>query len=521
MNHPGWQPGTYPPAVSLDTPPCRLIPSPPFPGSIIITGEPRRSVSASSLITELLTGLGRPEAVDPARLSIVGADPVLPTRFPIGDAAVAVMMAGGLLVDAIWQARGGLPQRLSLRTDVAAASLLSFIHQRRIDLPAAARREDAAAGVMRFGNATTAMYRAGDGFWVHLHGGFPHLHAGTLALLGCDDGADAVAAAVARFEAQALEDALAERRLCAARIRTADEWRAHPQGQALRDVPVIEVRRIGDAPPRPLVAAPSRPLAGVRVLDFTRVLAGPTVGRTLASHGAQVLRVHGPHLPFIEPFAIDTGHGKRSTRLDLRQAHDLRSARALLGDAHVVTLGYRRGALSRFGFDAEQVAADRPGAIVVSVNAYGHTGPWADRGGWEQLAQSATGIAEEQGRAVGEGGVPALLPAAATDYLTGHLGALGALRALERQQREGGSFEVRVSLSRTAMWLQSMERIDGAPQGVDALALENAMTTTPDARGALRHLGPVLEMSDTPPRWAHTTAGFGEDDPTWSVETLG
>lgn len=474
-------------------------------------------MSSLQRITDLLTalgrpdlGIGRPDAVDPRRVTISGADPVLPTRFAIGDAAAAVMMAGGLMADSLWQQRGGAAQRLSIRTDVAAASLLSFVHQQRSggvdDTP-----------VERLVTVTTAMYRAKDGAWIHLHGGFPHLHEGTLEVLGCADDAESVAAAVAGWDAQALEDELAERRLCGARIRSEDEWRAHPQGEALAEAPLIELRRIGDAPAAPLRAGPARPLEGVRVLDFTRVLAGPTVGRTLAAHGAEVLRVHGPHLPFIPPFATDTGHGKRSTRLDLRQADDLRRAKVLLKDAHVVTLGYRKGALSRFGLDAEQIAAERPGAIVVSVNAYGHAGPWANRGGWEQLAQSATGIAHEQGRSVGDTGVPALLPAAATDYLTGHLGALGALRALECQAREGGSYEVRVSLSRTAMWLQSLARVDGQASGVDPGALAQAMVTTPIEGGSLRHLGPVLEMSETPPRWTCTTAGFGADEPVWTT----
>ncbi len=458
------------------------------------------------------------------RVSIVGADPILPTRFRVGEAAAAALAGCGVAADALWQARGGRPQDVRVRSDVAAASLLGFVHQQRLDAGGGSPGAD--QGLVRIQNATTAMYPAGDGAWIHLHGGFPHLHAGTLELLGLparDDDRESIARAVSGWEAQALEDALAERRLCGARVRTAEEWRAHPQGRALEAVPLIELRRIGDAPPETLGggADARRPLDGARVLDFTRVLAGPTVGRTLASHGAEVLRVHAPHLPFIAPFATDTGHGKRSTMLDLRDEGQRRTALDLARSADVVTLGYRRGALDRFGFGAEQLAAERPGIVVVSVNCYGHDGPWAGRGGWEQLAQAASGIAHEQGLFVsGEGAkLPALLPAAVTDYTTGYLGALGALRALQLRGDEGGSWEVCVSLTRTAMWLQSLPRADGTPVGFDADALAQAMRRTQREGFALAHLGPVLEMSETPPRWDHAAGALGGDAPAWATAT--
>ena len=189
----------------------------------------------------------------------------------------------------------------------------------------------------------------------------------------------------------------------------------------------------------------ARPLSGVRVLDLTRVLAGPTCARTLAEHGAEVLHVRSPKLPSIEPFVIDTNPGKRSCFLDLDRREDVERMRALVRDAHVFSQGYRPGALARRGFSPEELAQMRPGIIAVSIDCYGHEGPFAGRPGWEQLAQTVTGMAHEH---AGDEH-PALVPAAINDYTTGYLGALGVMCALARRTTEGGSWHVRVSLART------------------------------------------------------------------------
>ncbi|HPG27142.1 MAG TPA: CoA transferase, partial [Myxococcota bacterium] len=186
----------------------------------------------------------------------------------------------------------------------------------------------------------------------------------------------------------------------------------------------------------------------MRVLDLTRVLAGPTCGRTLALFGADVLRVGASRLPSVEPFVIDTGAGKRNTSLDLTDPDDAATTRRLVEAADVVVCGYRPGALDRHGFGPGDLLALRPGLVVVLVDCYGHSGPWAGRPGWEQLAQSAAGIAAAEGE-----GSPQLLPAAATDYTTGYLAAAGVLDALARRRSDGGSYVVRASLCATARWL--------------------------------------------------------------------
>jgi hypothetical protein len=455
---------------------------------------------------DLLTSLGRADASSKHALQIIGHDPVIATTFRAGEAAAAVLAANATAAADMWCARGGRPQRIEVDVRAAAASLVSFLYLRY-----------QGATLDRRGLATTALYRARDGRWVHLHGGFSS-REGTLALLNCDDDAAAIAKALASWDAQALEDALAERGVCGAKLRSADEWRAHPQGIALAQVPVVEILRLGDADREPLpgpraAEQGARPLSGVRVLDLTRVLAGPTCARTLAEHGAEVLHVRSPKLPSIEPFVIDTNPGKHSCYLDLDRKSDIDQLRTLVRDAQVFSQGYRPGALARRGFSPKEMAEMRPGIIVVSIDCYGHEGPFAARPGWEQLAQTVTGMAHEH---AGDEH-PALVPAAINDYTTGYLGALGVMCALARRTAEGGSWHVRVSLSRTAMWIMSLPRVaaDAKPGGFDVASISPWIIEMNTAWGPLTRLGPIARMSETPPRWDLPPAPLGSDPPAW------
>ena len=463
-------------------------------------------IEPASWTSELLASLGRADTSNQHELQIVGHDPVIATRFRAGEAAAAVLAANATAAADLWCARGGRPQRIEVDVRAAAASLVSFLYQRC-----------QGASFDRSPQPTTALYRAREGRWVHLHGGFSS-REGTLALLKCDDEAGAIAKAVASWDAQALEDALADRGVCGAKLRSADEWRAHPQGVALAQVPVVEILRLGDAPPEPIPGPRAgeqgaRPLSGVHVLDLTRVLAGPTCARTLAEHGAEVLHVRSPKLPSIEPFVIDTNPGKRSCFLDLDRKEDVEQLRALVRDAHVFSQGYRPGALARRGFAPEELAQMRPGIIAVSIDCYGHEGPFAQRPGWEQLAQTVTGMAHEH---AGDEH-PALVPAAINDYTTGYLGALGVMCALARRTTEGGSWHVRVSLARTSMWIMSLARTapDDKPGGFDMASIAPWIIEMNTAWGPLTRLGPIARMSETPPQWDLPPAPLGSDPPTW------
>ena len=436
-----------------------------------------------------------------ATVEIQGCDPIIASRFPVGEAAAVALAACGAAAAELWRLRTGRGQSLGVDVRAAAASLIGFALQ-RLDGQSTPRTAE--------GNPAVALYECGDERWIHLHGAFPGLKAGTFEVLKCAETAEAISTAVRSWNAQDLEDALAARGTCGAVVRTSDEWAAHPQGIALSALPAVEVVQIGDGPPAPLPEG-ERPLSGVRALDLTRVLAGPACGRTLAEHGADVLLVNSPGMPNVPPFVLDTSHGKRSAYVDLNAEGGQGTMRELIARADVFCQGYRSGAMERRGLGPKDVAAMRPGIVYVSINCYGHTGPWRERPGWEQLAQSATGIAAAQG----EAGAPTLIPAAACDYTTGYLAAYGVMTALARRAVEGGSWHVRASLCQTAMWFT---RLGGtcdpaAAKGLGELA--GLMTQSETAEGRLTHLRPVLEMSETAPRWDRPSPALGADAAVW------
>ena len=256
-------------------------------------------------------------------------------------------------------------------------------------------------------------------------------------MLGC--GLDDAPAAIAGREAVELETTLHAAGGVAAAVRTAARWRA----VAGPPPPLVERRELGPAAPRPV--------RRLRVLDLTRVIAGPVATRTLAAHGADVLRLDAPHLPEIPLQAWDMLPGKRSALVDLGDAE---ARERLLAEADVVVTGYRPGALDRFGLAPEALAERYPGLVVVTLSAWGHEGPWSTRRGFDSLVQAACGIAVDEGKP----DAPGALPAQVLDHATGYLAAAGALLAVEQQRRGGGSHHVRFSLAGTAAWLQSLPR---------------------------------------------------------------
>jgi len=436
------------------------------------------------------------------QVEVTGDDPVLPSPFHLGEGAATALALVGQEASRIWQLRGGDAQALRVDIRHAAASLRSYEHL---------KVDTASEPLARRGTGVTAIWECGDGRFIHLHGSFTHTE-GILAELGLglDATAEDVAAACLKRGAFELEDALAAKGLCCAVCRTAEEWAAHPQGALLATKPVVEVERIGDGPVVPLEAA-ERPLSNVRVLDLTRVLAGPTCARTLAEHGADVLHVASPNLPTIPNFEMDTGHGKRQAYLDLNDTAQSETLRELVRGADVFSQGFQHRSLERRGFGVRQLAELRPGIIYVSENAFGHEGPWQERPGWEQLAQSTTGVAVTQG---GDER-PVLAPAAMNDYTTGYFAALGTMVALRRRATEGGSWSVRVSLSQTSMWYYrlgtDMDRTEAAGLGDVTPFLESHET----GYGYMTHLRPPLWMNETKPHWALPTAPLGSHGPGW------
>lgn len=438
-----------------------------------------------------------------AEIEVVGNDPVLPSPFRLGEGAAVAHGLVGIAASDIWKHRTGRGQKVSVDLRHAAVSLRSPSFLKVDGVPARARTTEKPP-------PTTALFECGDGRWVHLQAHFPRLQEGVLALLGCENSAEAIARAVKRWRAADLEDALAERGLCGAMARSAEEWAAHPQGRALARLPVIEIERIGDADPVPFPEA-GRPLDQVRVLDATRVLAGPTCARALAEHRADVLHIASPRLPTIESSEIDTGHGKRQAHLDFDRSDDVATLKSLISEADVFSQSYRSGSFMRRGLGPEDVAALSPGIIYVSINCYGHRGPWERRPGWEQLAQTVTGIATEQGSV----DRPAVSPAAANDFTTGYLAAYGVMRALLNRAVEGGSWHVKASLCQTGMWFV---RLGASCDPAEAEPLDDVsdyLQVSDSPYGRLEHLAPVVQMSETPPRWERPAVPLGSDAAEW------
>jgi CoA-transferase family III len=373
-------------------------------------------------------------------------------------------------------------------------------------------------------------YPAATG-WVRLHTNYRHHRDAALSALsglsalpalGVRVDRDAVAAAVARWDAVELEEAITAAGGCAAALRSRSEWRAHPQGMAIAERPLLEVRRQSGGEPEPLPAAVTRvgtwagrPLGGVRVLDLTRVIAGPTAGRVLAAWGADVLRVDPPGFDEMPVLILEATTGKRTTALDLRRPPDRERFDALVRGADVLLTGYRPGAMAGLGYGPRRLAELRPGLVTATLSAYGTTGPWAGRRGFDSLVQLATGLADEARIAAGADH-PVPLPAQALDYLTGWLLVTGIAEALRRRATDGGGWHVEATLARTAHWLDDLGRTDGlaipepGPEVTDPFMVE---LTGPLGRTA--HVACPGAIGRHHPQWMTGPVPLGHHRPAW------
>jgi crotonobetainyl-CoA:carnitine CoA-transferase CaiB-like acyl-CoA transferase len=274
----------------------------------------------------------------------------------------------------------------------------------------------------------------------------------------------------------------------------------------------MTIERISDSPIEKLKRS-NRPLGGVRALDLTRVLAGPTCAKSLAEHGADVLKITASHLPDSGLVDLDTGIGKRSARIDLRTEQE--TLKKLVRQADVFVQSYRPGALAAKGFAPEALAGLRPGIVCASLSAWGPTGPWRERRGFDSIVQAVSGMADAHGRE----GKPSLLPVSAIDYVSGYLMAFGVCVALERRAREGGSWLVRVALARVGKWIVdrgTIENYAGIPDDLPEVELAPLLGEMDAPDGRIRYLKPVLELSETPPCFDRPPVPLGYHPPAWT-----
>ena len=465
------------------------------------------NVSPEQILSGLWTAAGgAPDAL--SRVTLGGEEPALASSFRVGAAAQAAIAASALAAAEIHRQRGGPAQAVSVDMRHAAVEFRSERYMRIAGKPPASPW-DKIAGV----------YTTGDGRYVRLHTNFPHHRDGLLKLLAASYDREAVQAALSKWQGEKLETAAAEAGLVATMMRSRAEWAAHPQGQAVAQLPVLEISRIGEAPARPLPRAGDRPLAGLRVADLTRVIAGPVCGRTLAAHGADVMRITAPHLPGLAELDTDTGRGKLSTALDLRAAEERERLAQLLREAHILVQGYRPGGLAKLGFSPEACAEIRPGIVAVTLSAYGHTGPWAARHGFNSLVQTASGLNHAEAEAAGVLPRPKELPAQALDHASGYLMAFGAMMALARKAREGGSWHVRVSLAQTGHWFAGLGRLENGFAGPDPKSADIAdlLAETDTPLGRLTFVRHAAQLSETPAFWARPPVPLGTHAPVWPV----
>ena len=442
-----------------------------------------------------------------------GTDPILPTPFRIGDTAAASLAAVGLAVSDLWKIRTGRGQDVRVDVRQATASMRSSRYMTKDGKSIAAER-----------HTLMGVYPAKNGRWSYLHCNFPNHRDAALSVLGVEEDAEAVRQAVSRWDALELEEAIITARGAGGMVRSMDEWAQHPQSAAVASLPLIEIEKIGDSPPVSLPEG-SRPLSGVRVLDMTRVLAGPTCARTLAEHGADVLKITGPHLPSIGSQEFDTGHGKLSAHLDLREEKDLETLRELIRQADVFSQGYRPGTLAGRGLAPKDLAGLRPGIVYVSLSAFGRVGTWASRRGFDTVVQTVSGITARQGELFpGAEPGPQFYPVSAIDYLTGYLMAFGTLLALARRSREGGSWLVRISLAQTGSWLVGRGQVPEAelqevPEDFTPDEIARWSTFSDLSIGRVSHLAPVLQLSETQPHWSRPAVPLGYHEPVWPNRT--
>ncbi|MGW1621076.1 CoA transferase [Streptomyces sp. NPDC002172] len=441
----------------------------------------------------------------PARVTTVTRTGTLPAHLPVRQLARACVGVCALAAAELGARRTGAAEVPGVRVDDGAVAA-AFTSERHLLVDGRAPVQF--APLSRF-------WRAADG-WVRTHANYPHHRTRLLGALGLPQSAspEQAAARISELPALDVEDAVYGAGGLAVALRSPGQWAGHEQAVAVAARPLVERDRVdtGHArvlPPLDAGTAPLLPAAGLRVLDLTRVLAGPVATRTLGLLGADVLRLDAPWLPELPDQHADTGFGKRSAKLGLTT--DRAAFEELLASADVVVTGYRPGALDRFGLSPEALAERRPGLVVAQVSAWGAYGPWGGRRGFDSLVQVATGIAETEGAP----DRPGALPAQALDHGTGYLLAAGVLRALTEQSSDGGSRFVRLALARTARWLtEELEPDPGAGEpydGPDAWLAE-----TDSALGRLRYARPPLSFAGGPADWARPPVPWGSDAPRWA-----
>lgn len=508
-----------------------------FPlGSALAQSQPPVAFDIDGAFTTFMADVGGTAGDAGGKVMFTGSDPLLRSHFRIGTCMALPAMAAAVGAAAIWRERTGEGQDLTVDLRQAVWNvnpLIGLVHEKlqaaglipaSDPIPALLTSwKPSVNGLMLqapigLGNPMSFQsFETRDGRFINLTGIYPHLMERILGVLKTGPDQQAIRTAVRKWDGQELEDTIAANNGVAVLHRTREEWLAHPQGKYLAATPLIEIVKVGDAPPRTYASGPERPLSGLKVISCTHVIAGTTAARTLAEYGANVLHIARDQSFEHEALVVDVNVGMRSAWVDLRNQAQSQRFAGLLPQADVFIEGFRGRSMERLGFGVEEVARKRPGIVYLSVRGYGWEGPWGDRAAFDMEGVSTTGFTITEGGGTGAPRFPPTL--VMNDYITGYIGAAGILAALRRQAKEGGSWHVRVNLARAAMWFQSLGAF--ADIRFDATLPEHRMTPPETMKrqtpyGEVERLVPQVRLSKTPGRWRDPLVTVrGSDLPRW------
>lgn len=356
------------------------------------------------------------------------------------------------------------------------------------------------------------LYQTSDG-WIRLHTNLPHHRCAALDVLAVNANRDSVSAAIKKWQSQALESAIVSQGGVAAKMRSQQQWRAHPQGLAITDDELVNWLPSRSAKPNVWKGSKDQPLKGLKVLDLTRVLAGPVATRTLAGFGAQVLRIDPPKWDEMN-VVPDITLGKRAATIDLKTSRGRSQFSSLLAQADVFVHGYRADALASLGLGTQYRNRIAPNVIDVQINAYGWNGPWVTRRGFDSLVQMSCGIAET-GMTWSGSNKPHPLPVQALDHATGYLMAATVIKSLELRQQSNIISSARLSLAKTADLLMKFHQPRAPLLELHPLKndFQDQIETMP--WGNSHRLLPGLKVGNITMNWDLPACALGSSAPEW------
>lgn len=509
-------------------------------GSVIASGLAGAAGAATGAfdINTSFAGFMKDIGASPAdgggKVTFTGQDPIIRSHFRVGAAMAMPAMGAAVGAAAIWRDRTGQGQDLSLDLRESVYNVnpligaILLMAQREGTVPAAdaiprdfiiptnnGKMLQAPVGL---GNPMTFVpFETKDGRFFNITGAYPHLNERALRALKSPPGGENIRKAFKQVNAFEFEDELAALGGVGVVHRTRAEWLAHPEGKVLAATPLIEIVKIADGPAVPWSGNPAQPLSGIKCISNTHVIAGTCSSRTLAEYGADVLHIARDQAFEHEALVIDVNVGMRSAFVDLRNPEQNKRLKGLIPQTDVFVENFRLGTLDRLGFGAEELANGHKGMIYLSCNANSMTGPWSKRGGFDMEGLSTSGFTIEEGA----GGPPRFPPTLVmNDYIAGYLGGCGVIAALRRRAKEGGSYHVRVSLTRAAMWYASLGRFPNTDfdlSGPENRMISPEILVAQTPYGEIRRLGPQVKLSKTPGKWrTPLVAVRGGDTVSWA-----